>query len=49
MYKKLKTFNHSCYKNTLLPDDVHYIAYIPTFRNNQKGDFGGKNVYWFKY
>lgn len=32
------TYDHTIFCHELLPEDVRFAAYIPTYRNNQKGD-----------
>lgn len=37
-YEPIKTFEHNVFHNPLLPEDVRFATYIPTHRNQPKGD-----------
>lgn len=37
-YERVATFDHGCFRAAGLPEDVRFAAYIPTYRNDQKGD-----------
>lgn len=37
-YEPAVTFRHDCFRHPELPEDVRFAAYIPTYRNNPKGD-----------
>lgn len=37
-YKAVSTFSHQVFRHPELPADTRFAAYIPTYRNNQKGD-----------
>lgn len=37
-YKAVSTFFHRVFRHPELPEDTRFAAYIPTYRNNQRGD-----------